>query len=395
MRVLNDYEARLFHPKRNGITLENMDDCYVFDDETGDTFPIYFAVPCNHCDACKGAKINSFVHRCKLESQCYDSLPWFCTLTYDDAHLPSDGVSVREMQLFMKRFRINLKRAGFSYSPRYVIVGEYGRKTHRPHYHAIFWNINSRTDLDYLKVSNILSDSWSNGFIQRRLINLSDDKGFFYTSKYLRKDCFVPQGMNPTFCISSRGKGGIGSRFIDKHSEQIRKSLNVDYKFLNKWTGKVEPLCFCSYVLNRIFPSFCRSVSKDFRDAWIDYCQALASLKNKTFETFQFYETDYKTFYLPFRQKISDFLYCPPVSSELGRNFSKFSCEALFSILSRAKEILQGYPSLDFLGYFKTLQEKREVFCSKLIRGIPLINLSVKSHELRKSFALAAAREIF
>lgn len=401
MKVLNQFEERLFHPKRNGITLENMDECFVFDDDSGESYPIYLAVPCNHCNICKGAKINSFVHRCKLESQCYDSLPWFCTLTYDDEHLPSDGVSVREMQLFMKRFRINLMRAGFSYSPRYVIVGEYGRNTHRPHYHAIFWNINTKSDLDYLNVSDIISESWGKGFIQRRLINLSDDKGFYYTSKYLRKDCFVPEGMNPTFCLSSRGKGGIGSRFIDSVSDKVRKSMNTDFHFLNKWTGKVENLCFCSYVLNRIFPSFCRSVPKSFRDDCIDYCVALSHLKyNDEYKSIkqhylEEYEVHYNSFFRDFFKKVSQCMYLPVISAELSRSVPRLRLSDTLSQLCSIEERLLSsfFPSV--LSYFKSLQDKREAFCSKMISSLPLIDLSVKSHELGRSFALAAAREIF
>lgn len=58
----------------------------------------------------------------------------FLTLTFDDEHLPKDWcVSVRDMQLFLKR----LRRAGFPL--RYLACGEYGDINQRPHYHAILF----------------------------------------------------------------------------------------------------------------------------------------------------------------------------------------------------------------------------------------------------------------
>ena len=391
--ILFDFPRSLFHPKRNNVTLDTLDDFYVEDDETKERFPMYLAVPCNKCDVCKGAKINAFVHRCKLESQSYDSLPWFCTLTYDDEHCPEHGVDVREMQLFMKRFRINLQRAGFSFKPRYVIVGEYGKNTHRPHYHALFWNINSRSDLDYLKVADIIRSSWSKGYIMHRLVDLSDDKGFYYTAKYLRKDCVVPEGCNPCFLLSSRGNGGIGSRFIDKIAPELRKTLNTEFKFLNKWSGKVENLCMCSYLLNRVFPTFSRSVPKFYRDCWIDYNLSMNILLNRSENFKHYYESEF-TFYSEIRQKVKDFFYCPEFRTFPNFNFYGWSCQDALSVLRSVKQNLLESGLLEHLSFYKELEEKRKKFLEKIFKGMPLINLSDKSFNLRRQFALSAAREI-
>ena len=391
-KILFEFDRSMFHPKRNNVTIDTLDEFYVEDDETKERFPMYLAVPCNKCTICKGAKINAFVHRCKLESQMYDSLPWFCTLTYDDEHKPEKGVEVREMQLFMKRFRMNLQRAGFNYKPRYVIVGEYGKNTHRPHYHALFWNINSRTDLDYLKVADIIASSWSKGYIQHRLVNLSDDKGFYYTAKYLKKECVVPAGCNPCFLLSSRGKGGIGSRFIDKIAPELRRTLNPEFKFLNKWSGKVENLCMCSYVLNRVFPSFCRSVPKFYRESWIDYNLAMNILENRSeIYKIKYYDREFNVF-SEIRQKVKDYFYCP----EFHRFFNWYgwSCEYAVQVVSTAKQSLLESGILEYLPFYQSLQEKRQKFCEKIFANMPLISLQDKSFNLRRQFALSAAREI-
>lgn len=181
------FNYRPFSVKRNGITKSDIPNSFVVDESTGETFPIYIEVPCNHCDVCKERKISSFVQRCKLETQCYDCKPWFVTLTYDNDHVPHNGVSVDEAQRYLKRLRINLVRAGFTNRIRYVLVGEYGKNTHRPHYHAIFWNFGAKSKQEYLILADILEKSWNNGFIQHRIINPENDKAFYYTAKYLKK----------------------------------------------------------------------------------------------------------------------------------------------------------------------------------------------------------------
>lgn len=184
---LYNFDYSPFSVKNKHITKEDFDSCFVLGFD-GDTYPIYLEVPCGKCELCKDSKINSFVQRCNYETELYDNKPWFITLTYDDEHLPEFGVSVREAQLFLKRFRINLERSGFENKIRYVCVGEYGKNTHRAHYHLLVWNIPAYTHTEYLAVSKIIDKSWTKGFNQHRLVDPSNDKTFYYTAKYLKKE---------------------------------------------------------------------------------------------------------------------------------------------------------------------------------------------------------------
>lgn len=60
----------------------------------------------------------------------------FLTLTYSDTNLPDDlSVSLRPLQLFLKRLRKQLAPK----SIRFFACGEYGDRTHRPHYHALIF----------------------------------------------------------------------------------------------------------------------------------------------------------------------------------------------------------------------------------------------------------------
>lgn len=100
-------------PSPDSVPVACLDNYYISNSVTGETYPIYIQVPCGHCEVCKNAKVNAFVDRCKLETQLYNSKPIFITLTYDDIHRKQEGVSVRDIQLFLKRMRINLYRRGY------------------------------------------------------------------------------------------------------------------------------------------------------------------------------------------------------------------------------------------------------------------------------------------
>lgn len=247
------------------VTPENLDKSFITDVSTGELYPLYMYVPCGHCDCCHSTKVNSFVERCKLESYSYDSLPIFVTFTYAPEHLPDDGVRVRDVQLFLKRYRSALSRSGYNEHFRYYICAEYGTKTHRPHYHGIFWNLKPTNTHSYLALMSMMHDCWQHGFIWHRCVDMKNDKCFFYTSKYMAKPQVPVDGKNRTFSCSSRRNGGIGATWIDKHADILRRTLNTSYKVKNPFNGKITDFQFNRYALNRIFPSFSRSCPYKFR----------------------------------------------------------------------------------------------------------------------------------
>lgn len=79
------------------------------------------------------ARARDWSTRIHCEAQLHESNE-FVTLTYSDTWVPDDySVSVRALQLFMKRLR---KRKG---RVRFFGCGEYGESTYRPHYHVILF----------------------------------------------------------------------------------------------------------------------------------------------------------------------------------------------------------------------------------------------------------------
>lgn len=271
-----------FHPEQTKVTFDFLPDCVVIDDKTGLMFPIYLVVPCGHCILCEHTKLEALASRMTMESQMYDCYPWHIVLTYRDQDRPKDGVNVRDVQLFLKRLRISLVRLGWTRHIRYFCVSEYSPNG-REHYHIILWNI--RVDINnaftFVRWKQILDNAWQHGWVLPSIVSPQYvprgshspigkiDNFFSYITKYLSKDEYVPIGKNPNICLSSRGKlyKGIGFPFISSHLNQLRKSLNVDYEYLDWITGTKQKIVWSSYMLDKVFPTFNQSVPLKLRHA--------------------------------------------------------------------------------------------------------------------------------
>jgi hypothetical protein len=94
-----------------------------------------FQLPCGRCIGCRLARSAEWATRISHEASLHQ-FNSFLTLTYSDQHLPyHQSVSIRELQLFLKRLRKSLEPQ----KVRFVACGEYGEKTFRPHYHVILF----------------------------------------------------------------------------------------------------------------------------------------------------------------------------------------------------------------------------------------------------------------
>ena len=107
-----------------------------------DTTHTYIYVPCGHCPECVRSRQNDIIQRTNLES--LESHLYFCTLTYNNEHLPTldnpfrlgesfTYADITHVQLLMKR----LRNHGLKF--RYLATSERGTKRGRPHFHIIFF----------------------------------------------------------------------------------------------------------------------------------------------------------------------------------------------------------------------------------------------------------------
>lgn len=113
-------------------------------------------IPCGRCSGCRLDYSRDWAVRAHFESLSYPpDYSWFVTLTYDNDHLPksfgfkkdtgevfnSSTLNVKDYLLFFKRLRTHYKRQYDHVGIRFILSGEYGDRTYRPHYHALIFNM--------------------------------------------------------------------------------------------------------------------------------------------------------------------------------------------------------------------------------------------------------------
>lgn len=184
----------------------------------------YSLVPCGKCDGCRMDYSRTWADRMLIELHDNSGCGVFLTLTYNSDYLPrSDGgvptLKKRDLQLFWKR----LRKAYPDKKIRYFVAGEYGPKTHRPHYHAIVFglSLSDFKDLEFLRFNGLgqtyynspsLASIWGNGYIVLSEVTWHTCA---YVSRYVLKKrgkldkYVVAANVEPEFNLSSR-RPGIG-----------------------------------------------------------------------------------------------------------------------------------------------------------------------------------------
>lgn len=183
--------------------------------ETG--LPERYKVPCGKCQSCLRSRRSQWTVRLYHEYLNAKSA-WFVTLTYDDLHLPLEGVNKDDVQKFFKKFRKKQKC-------RFFLVSEYGDTFGRPHYHCIFF---FPDDVSLVQCVRLVDQTWQNGNIQVGEVTLASIN---YCSKYALKDRYdhdedVLNYPNKTFTLMSR-RPGIGASWLDSEQKKILKEDQV------------------------------------------------------------------------------------------------------------------------------------------------------------------------
>lgn len=243
--------------------------------------PVAFnRINCGQCLSCRINHAKMWSERCLLEAQYWEST-LFVTLTYNDKHLPFNGLNPtlrkKDFQDFMKRLRKKL-----DYKVSFFASGEYGGRSKRPHYHAIIFGL-SLPDMQVHKVkksynlytSKFLEDVWGKGFC---IIGVCNSLTTAYTAQYTLKkskvvklrgnvsdiedfltedlygqyrlcdhDLLKQQGViENEFSLMSR-RPAIGKRFFDEHMKDIIDNDRIDgcelkhIRYFDKLIEKVSP----------------------------------------------------------------------------------------------------------------------------------------------------------
>lgn len=188
---------------------------------------------CGQCMPCRISRRRQWTWRQYLESLSH-AHSCFVTLTYDDAHLPSNlSLSPRHMQLWLKRIRFSL----LPVRVRFFGVGEYGHEGRRgwnPHYHLSLFGVRSTallvgaTAVSPSDPRRIQHPSWPNGYVHVDDFNETTAQYLSgYVVKKLTRPKDVPDGMVPEFARMSL-RPGIGKEAMRLLAETLSLSGNID-----------------------------------------------------------------------------------------------------------------------------------------------------------------------
>lgn len=186
----------------------------------------YKILPCGQCYQCRLERSRDWACRCILEAQMHKE-NCFVTLTYDDAHLPSDyGLQKMDLTNFFKRLR---KNTGAKL--RYFACGEYGDLYSRPHYHICIFGYRP----DDLQL--IAQNRGVNLYTSQEILKAWQGRGFVsigdvtfesaaYVARYVMKKVTGDraeehyQGREPEYVVMSR-RPGIAASWFEKYSEDV------------------------------------------------------------------------------------------------------------------------------------------------------------------------------
>ncbi|AXH73375.1 MAG: replication initiator protein [Microviridae sp.] len=209
--------------------------------------PIPQVVPCGRCIGCRLERSKQWATRCLHEASLHTS-NCFLTLTFDDAHLPSDGsLNVSDFQKFMKRLRKFLSPK----QVRFFHCGEYGAKFKRPHHHVILFGHDFDDKVQWKDnngVKTYLSESliklWPSGFSTVSDVNYAS---IAYVSRYVLKKFSIYQTNSPSdnslLSVSQQKKLHYG----DLHPEYVTMSRNpgIGSKWYDQFKTDIYPAGFC------------------------------------------------------------------------------------------------------------------------------------------------------
>lgn len=324
-------------------------------------------VPCGHCILCTERKKKSFAAKCIMETQLHEYLPEFVTLTYNEDHLPKDGINYRDVQLFLKRLRINLERNyGFTGELKYAVGSEYGTKTHRPHYHMLIWGIPRHTGQPlwhYANVKKLFADCWQQGFVYPKTCR--DSNAAYYVSKYMSKDAKIPKGCNAPVHRSSIN---LGVDFVmDKAAGVLRANPEyTEVKYCDRFTGNVCRIPLVKYFIDKVFPTY-TSVPVEQRDALRDYHLSLDKYRFECNVNLPLLDTEVDAF------------------KDTAHDYGK---------VRNAVMVLKGIEGKEFPN-FELNRAKRDMYYMHLFDNLGDIDLDHLAYKITKKQAKDKDKEIF
>lgn len=233
----------------------------------GCKFSLFCVCPCGKCDECHYNKVSEFESRIIMEAAAFPEM-YFFTLTYDDAHLPSEGLRKSDVVKFNKRLRFRVFKH-FGARVRLVYCGEYGKKTHRPHYHGLMFFDRSFTMQERYELFAMFNHTksyrsshpntpniWPLGFRRDIQFCKSPCASARYLSKYVSKQYISKPELSyhytPEFIQTPRGCA-LGCTDLHKYSDFMHNtttgSLHVNIN------GQISTVVINRKMIEKFYPS--------------------------------------------------------------------------------------------------------------------------------------------
>lgn len=188
-------------------------------------------VPCGKCLACLVNKRNEWAFRLEQEYKASHGA-CFVTLTYHPKFCPDYGLDKKHVQKYMKRLR-----KVCSDKLRYFLVGEYGTRTQRPHYHIILFNYGERN------IETEIRQAWSSrkseafGIVDIRPLTAGR---ILYCTKYIiQRGNGEASGNNKPFMLCSRAYG-IGLGYLSTEMADYHRRTQRNYTLVHGKKGRLS-----------------------------------------------------------------------------------------------------------------------------------------------------------
>lgn len=183
-------------------------------------------VPCGRCPVCVKKRVSSWSVRLLKEADVSTSA-LFVTLTYSTDHVPisKNGwmtLDKSDLQKFFKRLRKYHEQ-----KIKYYAVGEYGTKTHRPHYHVILYNSTEES----------ICKAWNKGSVH---IGQLTPASCGYTLKYISKDKRTKKAnddRSPIFSVMSKR---LGAAYVEDERNKAYHHNDLDNRYYIPAGGGVK-----------------------------------------------------------------------------------------------------------------------------------------------------------
>lgn len=235
-----------------------------------------FKVPCGKCPRCLAARARDLAYRCEIESE--DTFVYNVLLTYDDYFVPryKGKLSLNRVHidLFMKRLRFWFKKT-YGIRVKYILCGEYGGNTHRPHYHLLLFCpvCLSKNHKSLERLEAIFANSWKYGFVSFKPF---EGNSIGKMVRYMVQYMFISDGrqydyFNRPFVSLSR-RPAIGIAWFERNKNFIAK-CNEELKYtrpIKVSETETIQVALPRYYVKKMRPE---SIQIAFADAYYYHCK--------------------------------------------------------------------------------------------------------------------------